>query len=68
MVACLSHFLFSAMKRIIAILILLGISHSATAAAAPRWPAKRANDWYIAQPFLVGSNFIPSTAIPRRET
>ena len=67
MVACLSHFLFSAMKRIIAVLILLGISQSATAAAAPRWPAKQANDWYTAQPFLVGSNFIPSTAINQLE-
>ena len=67
MVACLSHLLLSAMQRIIAILILLEISHSATTAAVPRWPAKQANDWYAAQPFLVGSNFIPSTAINQLE-
>ena len=59
--------LLSAMQRIIAILVLLGISQSAIAAAAPRWPAKQANDWYTAQPFLVGSNFIPSTAINQLE-
>src|SRR3984957_16056007 len=55
------------MQRIIAILVLLGISQSAIVAAAPRWPAKQANDWYTAQPFLVGSNFIPSTAINQLE-
>ena len=37
------------------------------AATAPRWPAQQANDWYTRQPFLVGSNFIPSTAINELE-
>jgi hypothetical protein len=33
----------------------------------PRWSAKRANDWYARQPWLVGCNFIPSTAINQLE-
>ena len=37
------------------------------AATAQRWPAQQANDWYTRQPFLVGSNFIPSTAINELE-
>ncbi|MBI9086496.1 MAG: cellulase family glycosylhydrolase [Desulfobacterales bacterium] len=28
-----------------------------------RWSAKRANDWYAGLPWLVGCNFIPSTAV-----
>jgi hypothetical protein len=37
------------------------------AATVPRWPAQQADDWYARQPFLVGSNFIPSTAINELE-
>ncbi len=36
-------------------------------AAAQRWSAQQANDWYKTQPFLVGANFIPSTAINQLE-
>src|SRR5262245_58167743 len=32
-----------------------------------RWPPDRANAWYEKQPWLVGANFIPSTAINQRE-
>jgi hypothetical protein len=32
-----------------------------------RWTAKRANDWYKNQPWLVGCNFIPSNAINQLE-
>src|SRR5580704_2368455 len=32
-----------------------------------RWSAQRANDWYAAQPWLVGANFVPSTAINQLE-
>lgn len=31
------------------------------------WTVDRANDWYAKQPWLVGSNFIPSTAINELE-
>jgi hypothetical protein len=35
--------------------------------AEPRWSAARANEWYRAQPWPVGANFIPSTAINQLE-
>jgi hypothetical protein len=37
------------------------------ASAATRWPAQRARNWYAAQPWLVGCNYIPSTAINQLE-
>jgi hypothetical protein len=36
-------------------------------ATSQRWSAERANDWYRKQPWLVGCNFIPSTAINQLE-
>lgn len=33
----------------------------------PRWTAEQANEWYARQPWLVGCNFIPSTAINQLE-
>jgi Cellulase (glycosyl hydrolase family 5) len=33
----------------------------------PRWTAARANAWYAKQPWLVGANFVPSTAINQLE-
>src|SRR3954464_3898628 len=35
--------------------------------AAEPWTIREANDWYAAQPWLVGCNFIPSTAINQLE-
>jgi hypothetical protein len=32
-----------------------------------RWTSERANEWYVNQPWLVGCNFIPSTAINQLE-
>ena len=37
------------------------------AAADQPWTPERANQWYSQQPWLVGSNFIPSTAINQLE-
>jgi hypothetical protein len=34
---------------------------------APRWTEKAANDWYAKQPWLVGANYIPATAINQLE-
>lgn len=39
----------------------------AAGAAAARWTKERANAWYEEQPWLVGCNFIPSTAINQLE-
>jgi Cellulase (glycosyl hydrolase family 5) len=35
--------------------------------APARWTEKAANDWYTQQPWLVGSNYIPATAINELE-
>src|SRR5438477_2624618 len=49
-----------------ALLLLLSVSVAAQADAG-RWSADQANAWYDAQPWLVGCNFIPSTAINQLE-
>ena len=36
-------------------------------ASTSRWAEQRANDWYAQQPWLVGSNYIPATAINELE-
>src|ERR1700704_3936191 len=54
-------------KTIIVVLILLAVSSTARAAAASPWTAKQANEWYAHQPWLVGSNFITSSAINELE-
>jgi hypothetical protein len=36
-------------------------------AQTSRWTEKAANDWYAQQPWLVGSNYIPATAINELE-
>ena len=40
------------------------ISTASPAADAPRqWPVEKAKQWYAAQPWFVGCNFLPSTAV-----
>ena len=36
-------------------------------AHAQAWPAQQANDWYARQPWLVGSNYVPASAINQLE-
>lgn len=40
----------------------------AAEAPAPRWSAEKANQWYAQLPWLVGCNYVPSTAINQIET
>jgi len=47
--------------------ILTSLLLSAGWAQPQRWPEKAANDWYARQPWLVGSNYIPATAINQLE-
>ncbi len=52
------------MKRSISIVLLLMLACSAQLLAeTQRWPEEKANAWYQQQPWLVGSNFIPASAI-----
>ena len=50
-------------------LLLIGSVLTLAPAAQPvsRWPETKANDWYAKQPWLVGSNYIPATAINELE-
>jgi hypothetical protein len=49
-------------------LLSLAAPRRARAQDAPgRWPAEKANAWYEKQPWLVGANFGPSTAINQLE-
>jgi len=42
-------------------------SKSGDAGGVKRWSREKANEWYAGQPWLVGCNFIPSTAINQLE-
>jgi hypothetical protein len=49
-------------------LFVFGLAPLASAADAPaRWPADKANAWYAKQPWLVGANYGPATAINQLE-
>lgn len=55
------------MKRaLVAIVVFLGLANCSHAQSA-RWTEETANEWYASQPWLVGSNYIPSTAINELE-
>src|SRR4051794_12779800 len=47
--------------------LILILPFQVLAQAGERWPAEKAQAWYDKQPWLVGSNFIPSTAINQLE-
>ena len=53
----------------IVLVIVAGVLGSAAWGEEPaeRWTEKRAAEWYSAQPWLVGSNYIPATAINELE-
>ena len=53
----------------VALVLILGFGTCLHAKSKPqhRWTEKAANDWYARQPWLVGSNYIPATAINELE-
>ncbi len=51
--------------RVIPVWILLVVT--ALAAQSERWSEQRARDWYARQPWLVGSNYNPASAINQLE-
>ena len=60
------------MKRVNAgfitsILVVLSLCASSVWAQAVRWPEQKANAWYAQQPWLVGSNYVPKSAINQLE-
>jgi len=58
-----------AMKKArLGLLLILGLVALADAQTpATRWSEAKANEWYDKQPWLVGSNYIPATAINELE-
>ncbi len=50
-----------------AILMLAVSGANAAGARTVRWTEQKANDWYAKQPWLVGSNYIPRSAINELE-
>jgi len=56
------------MKRLLTgLAFILGFTTVCSQAQTARWTEKTANAWYEKQPWLVGSNYIPSTAINELE-
>lgn len=55
------------MPRILAVALLCLSIAAALRAQPPRWTDAHAADWHASQPWLVGSNYIPSTAINQLE-
>jgi hypothetical protein len=55
------------MEQFSAAFFCLFLSVAVSFAQPSRWTEQRANDWYAHQPWLVGSNYIPATAINELE-
>jgi hypothetical protein len=55
------------MTKFLAALLLLFATAAASLAQSPRWTEQHAMEWYARQPWLVGSNYIPATAINELE-
>lgn len=49
------------------LLLICVLTLQPAAQPASRWSEARANEWYAKQPWLVGSNYIPATAINELE-
>jgi Cellulase (glycosyl hydrolase family 5) len=54
-------------KKIFGILSVLFLSATTASAQNPRWTESQSTAWYATQPWRVGSNYIPSTAINELE-
>lgn len=52
---------------IAAALIAVAVHATVAQAQKARWPEQRANAWYAQQPWLVGSNYVPKSAINQLE-
>ncbi len=55
------------MKKLLIVFVCYFLQSGAVAQQTNRWSAKTANNWYKQQEWLVGSNFLPSTAINQLE-
>src|SRR5689334_7501770 len=58
----------SAVRRVALVFVALLLCHAAAAAQArQRWTEQQAREWYARQPWLVGANYVPASAINELE-
>ncbi len=56
------------MRRVIQVIsLVLLLTLTALAAQRNRWSEQQARDWYAKQPWLIGSNYNPASAINQLE-
>jgi len=53
--------------RVVALFLLLAAGQTPADAQTDRWSAAEANAWYAHQPWLIGSNYVPRSAINQLE-
>ena len=53
--------------RIAALLLIVALCATTAWAQASRWPEAKAQTWYAQQPWLLGSNYVPKSAINQLE-
>src|SRR5919108_4298609 len=53
--------------KLLLLLLITTATMTALASDSGRWSDEKAKQWYSSQPWLVGSNFLPSTAINELE-
>src|ERR687896_522941 len=57
----------SSLRRAAQLLVVLLLCSAAAVAQSQRWSEQKARDWYQKQPWLVGSNYNPASAINQLE-
>ena len=55
------------MRKLSTLILFFLLGSSSSFAQPSRWTEQRAKNWYSTQPWLVGSNYIPATAINELE-
>jgi Cellulase (glycosyl hydrolase family 5) len=53
--------------RLAAAILIAAAPSTPAPAQTARWPEQKANDWYARQPWLIGSNYVPQSAINQLE-
>jgi Cellulase (glycosyl hydrolase family 5) len=59
--------MFALRRSLQSLVVLALLCHVVSAAPSKKWTEAQANAWYRNQPWLIGSNYIPSTAINELE-
>src|SRR5215472_16480811 len=54
-------------RAVLGLLLLASMSAVTADAARERWTEQQANEWYARQPWILGADYIPATAINQLE-